>query len=396
MTCAAARKDRRCNRKGTSAPGRRRTAGNSLRIGRVLGIELRLDYSWFVIVILVSWSLASQTFSLGHPGWSPARYWLLALATILLFFASVVAHELAHSVVARATGVPVRDITLVVFGGAATLSPESRRPHDEFPIALAGPVASLALAAGFGALWRASGPAGATLHALAGWLAGVNLMLALFNLLPGFPLDGGRAFRALVWGATGDQRRATRIAADRGRIVAFGFIAWGIWQIFAGNWGGGLWIAFIGWFLHNAAAGSEQQTTLEELLAGHAAREVMTACPAIPPRLTLDVLVDQVVVPSGRRCFPVVEEGQLMGLVTLHQIQRVPRERWPGTRAAEIMVGRPDLLTVRVDDELATVFEGMATEGLKQFPVLDGDRLAGMVTRESLLTFVQLRSARAT
>jgi Zn-dependent protease/CBS domain-containing protein len=367
-----------------------------VRIGRVLGIDLRLDTSWFVIFILISWSLASNTFPLGHPGWAAGRYWLLALATSLLFFASVVAHELGHSVVAQATGVPVRDITLFLFGGVATLGREPRRPRDELLIALAGPAASLALAAGFGALWRLSA-ADAPLHALAGWLAMVNLSLALFNLVPGFPLDGGRVFRALVWGLTGDLRRATRIAASLGRIVAFGVIAWGVWQIFVGNWAGGLWIAFIGWFLHSAAAGTHQQTVLEELLAGHTAREVMLVdCPRVPRRLTLDVLVDQIVLPSGRRCFPVVEDGQLVGLVTLHQVQEVPRDRWPTTRVEAVMIGRPDLLTVRVDDELATVFERMATEGLNQFPVLEGDRLAGMVTRESLLAFVQLRSTPAT
>lgn len=384
-------------RDDTAAVARPRTTGGALRIGRVLGIDLRLDTSWFVIFILISWSLASNTFPLGHPGWAAGRYWLLALATSLLFFASVVAHELGHSVVAQATGVPVRDITLFLFGGVATLGREPRRPRDELLIALAGPAVSLALAAGFGALWRLGGTVGAPLHALAGWLAMVNLSLALFNLLPGFPLDGGRVFRALVWGLTGDLRRATRIAASLGRIVAFGFIAWGVWQIFAGNWGGGLWIAFIGWFLNNAAAGTYQQTVLEELLAGHTAREVMqTDCPRVQRRLTLDVLVDQIILPSGRRCFPVAEDGQLVGLVTLHQVQEVPRDRWPTTRVEEVMIGRPDLLTVRVDDELATVFERMATEGLNQFPVLEGDRLAGMVTRESLLAFVQLRSTPAT
>ncbi len=315
-------------RDDTAAVARPRTTGGALRIGRVLGIELRLDTSWFVIFILISWSLASNTFPLGHPGWASGLYWLLAVATSLLFFASVVVHELAHGVVAQANGVPVRDITLFIFGGVATLSREPRRPRDEFLIALAGPAASLGLAAGFGALWRVSGTASAPLHALAGWLAMVNLSLALFNLVPGFPLDGGRVFRALVWGLTGDLQRATRIAANLGRIVAFGFIAWGVWQIFAGNWAGGLWIAFIGWFLHNAAAGTYRQTVLDDLLAGHTAREVMlTDCPQVPRRLTLDVLVEQIVLPSGRRCFPVVEEGQLVGLVTLHQIQRVPRER---------------------------------------------------------------------
>ena len=244
-------------------------------------------------------------------------------------------------------------------------------------MALAGPAASLVLAALFYVLWWLSLALAGPLHALASWLAWINLMLALFNLIPGFPLDGGRVLRAIVWGLTGDSRRATIIAAAAGRLVAFGFIFYGFWQIFGGNWADGLWIAFIGWFLDSAATQSVRQLAAEDLLAGHTAREAMlTDCPHVLPRLTLDVVVDQVAQPSGRRCFPVMEAGQLRGLLTLGQIAEVPRQRWPTTRVTDIMVPLDELKTVRPDDALAAILERMAAEDVNQFLVLEGEHMS--------------------
>ena len=208
--------------------------GNSVRVGRILGVELRLDYSWFVVFVLVAWMLAGHHFPMMSPGWTPATYWAVGVMVSVLFFASVVAHELGHSTVSRALGVPVHDITLFIFGGAARLSREPHRPRDEFLIAAAGPVVSLALGAGFWALGRIA-DAGGPVHAAATWLAGINVVLAVFNLIPGFPLDGGRVFRAVVWGMTGNFQRATRVAALLGRAVAFAFMFWGVVRIFAGD-----------------------------------------------------------------------------------------------------------------------------------------------------------------
>lgn len=315
---------------------------NALRLGRLFGIELKLDYSWFIIFILMVWSLAGHYFPMVHPGWSYGVYWALGVITALFFFASVVAHELAHSFVSQAQGVPVRDITLFIFGGAAHISQEPKSARHELVMALAGPAASLIIAALFGLLWLVSLAASPLLHALAGWLAWINLALALFNLIPGFPMDGGRVFRAIVWSITGNLRRATQIAAALGHAVAFGFIFWGIWQIFNGNWANGLWISFIGWFIANASTVSYQQVALRELLAGHTVCKVMmTDCLHLLPRLTLDVVVDHVVLPSGRRCFPVVEQEQLHGLLTLHRIKGVPRDRWSTTRVEEVMIPWP-------------------------------------------------------
>jgi Zn-dependent protease/CBS domain-containing protein len=366
---------------------------SSLRLGRVLGIELRLDYSWFIIFVLIAWSLASHYFPMTHPDWSAGTYWTLGILTSVLFFGGVVVHELAHSVVSQRYGIPVRDITLFIFGGAASLSEEPKRARDELLIALVGPAASLTLASVFGILWWLDPGLSAPLHALAGWLGGINLALGLFNLIPGSPLDGGRVFRAVVWGVTGNPRRATRIASRLGRLVAFAFIFWGIWQIFAGNWADGLWIAFIGWFLHGATASSDQQLALHDLLAGHTAREVMlTNWPQVPPRLTLDGLINQVVLPSGRRCFPVVDDGQLAGLITVQEIRNVPVNARATTRVEDVMIPRASLKTVEPGDDLFAALQRMAAEDVNQLPVLDDGRFVGMVARNRVVSVLHPRA----
>jgi len=368
---------------------------NTVRLGTMFGIELKLDFSWFFIFILITWSLAGHYFPGAHPGWPGGAYWVLAGLTSVLFFVSVLIHELAHSLVSRAFGTPVHDITLFIFGGAAHMSAEPRRAREELLMALAGPGASLGLAGLFFIVWRLSLSFAGPLHALAGWLAWMNLMLALFNLIPGLPLDGGRVLRAIVWGVTGNWRRATVIAAGAGRVIAFGLIFYGIWQIFSRNWGDGLWIAFIGWFLNSAATQSVRRIAVDDLLAGHTAREaLLTDCPHVLPRLTLDVVVDQVAHPSGRRCFPVMEDGRLFGLLTLEQIAEVRRGRWATTRVADIMVPLAELKTVQPDEALTTILERMAAEDVNQFPVMEEECFIGMVSRDTLLNFLRMRAAR--
>jgi Zn-dependent protease len=246
----------------------------SIPLGRILGIPIGLDYSWFLVFALVTWSLAGSYFPEQYPGWSTGLYWTIGLATSLLFFASVLLHEFGHSVIALRNGIPVRSITLFIFGGVAQIGREPGSPGVEFRVAIAGPIVSLALAGLFGALgWF--GASLAPLAALATYLAYINGSLALFNLIPGFPLDGGRVFRAIVWQVTHSFRRATEIAGGAGHLFAWLFIFWGVWQMFGGNFVGGLWIAFIGWFLENAATASVQQMTLERLLTGHTVGEIM-------------------------------------------------------------------------------------------------------------------------
>lgn len=367
--------------------------GNSVRLGRVLGVELRLDYSWFIIFALIAWMLAGHHFPMMNPGWPRATYWGIGLLASLLFFASVVAHELAHSTVSRALGVPVRDITLFIFGGAAHLTREPQRPRDEFLIAAVGPVASLAIAAVFWAVSRLGGSPDSPIFAAASWLASINVVLAVFNMLPGFPLDGGRVLRAIVWGATRSFEKATRVAVLAGRTLALFLMFWGIWQVFAGNPAGGLWIAFIGWFLDSAAARTLQDVALKDVLRGYTVQDVVTTdCPHVEPDMMLAAVVDQKVLPSGRRCFPVVSDGALRGLLTLHRIKEVPRDRWAMTRVADVMIDRDALKTVRPTDPLSEVLERMANADINQFPVMDDGRFVGVVARDSLLKFIALRS----
>ncbi len=366
---------------------------NTVRLGKIFGFEIRLHVSWFIIFFLVVWSLAGNYFPVTHPGWTSSTYWAIGVLTSLIFFASVLLHELAHGLVARRFGVSTGSITLHLFGGITQMDEEPPSPRAEFWIAIVGPLTSLALAGGFGALWWLTRSASSEpLHALGAWLAWINLALALFNLVPGFPLDGGRVFRSIVWGITGDFRRATTLAAGVGRVVGMGFIFWGVWQIFGGNWANGLWIAFIGWFLNSAAVQSGAQLVIEDALAGHTARDAMiTDYPRVTGSATLDTLVEQQVLRSGRRCFPVVEGDSLYGLVTLHHITAVPQERWPFTRVADIMIPRSRLKTVGPDDPLMTVMERMTTEDINQFPVVEDGRLVGMIARENVLNFIQMR-----
>jgi Zn-dependent protease len=366
---------------------------SGVRFGRIFGIELRLDYTWFIVFMLVTWSLAVHYFPDTHPGWTQGTYWVMGILTSILFFASVVAHELAHSLVSRSYGVPVQDITLFIFGGAAHISEEPKRAQDELLMALAGPGASLIVAALFGLLWWLTQGIGGLVHALAGWLGRINLILGVFNLIPGFPLDGGRVFRAIVWYVTGNLRRATQVAAGLGQVIAFGFIFLGLWQIFSGNWADGLWTAFIGWFMNTAAVSTLRQATMEDLLKGHVVREaMMTDCPHVTRRLTLDVVVEHIVLRSGRRCFPVMEAELLQGLLTLHNINEVPRDRWPSTRVEEVMIPVAALKTVRPDDKLTTVFMRMTEEDINQYPVMEDGVFHGMIARDGLLSYLRTLS----
>lgn len=366
---------------------------STLRIGRLLGIELRLHYSWFAVFVLVVWSLAGQHFPMMNPGWAPLTYWWVGILTSVLFFASLVVHELAHSVVAQAFGVPVRHITLFIFGGVASLGREPQQAREELLIALAGPGASLAIGASFGVLAWLGRDLGGAFNAATGWLAWINVALALFNLIPGFPLDGGRVLRALAWSFTGNLQRATRIAAHAGRLVGLALIVWGGWQVLAGGWIAGVWIAFIGWFLHSAATQSEEAAALHEALAGHAVREVVRVDhPRVSRDLTLDAVIERVVLPSGLRYFPVVEGDRLEGLLTLQRIKEVPRERWRSTRAVQIVTDPATLETVQPDEDLFRVLERMTAEGTDHFPVIEDGQFLGMITRDALVSVARIRS----
>lgn len=365
---------------------------HTIPVGRVLGIPLELDYSWFLVFALLTWALAVGHYPAEYKGWPASLYWIMGAVTAGMLFVSVVLHELGHSIVARRYKIPVRRITLFIFGGVSQIEAEAATAGADFRIAVAGPLVSLALAAVFTILQPAVTGV-SPLLALARYLAYINLALGLFNLIPGFPLDGGRGLRAVVWGLTGDFHRATRIAASVGRGFAFVFILVGVWQIFGGNFVGGLWIVFIGWFLESAAVAQTQQVVLQDLLTGHTVAEAMSReLTAVPADVTLQQLVDQHILTSGRRSFLVQRDQAVLGLLTLHHVVQIPRVRWGATTAAQAMIPAARMRSARPDTELRAALEAMDRDGVSQLPVMVADHAVGILRREDILSF--LRAAR--
>ncbi len=361
-------------------------------IGRVFGIPLRLHYSWFFIFALIIWTLATNYFPLNHPNWTPATSVAVALLTSILFFGSVLAHELMHSRVAQAEGITVQSITLFIFGGLAQMTDEPKRPKDEFLMALAGPLTSLVLGGIFWGIWYWSEGTNEFISAIAYWLGLINISLAIFNLIPGFPLDGGRVLRALLWWQSGNLRKATRIASNIGRGVGFIFIFSGIWWMFTGNWANGLWLALIGWFLENAAVSSYRQLALQEMLQNHNASEIMTRdCPLVAPDITIERLVNEYIMASGRRCFPVVENDRALGLITLHNVKAIPREQWSTTLVRQAMTAWENIRAVSPSESLATVIRIMAEDDINQIPVVQNHNILGMIGRDNLISFISVR-----
>ena len=362
---------------------------HNIPLGRILGIPIGLDYSWFVIFALLTWMLADSYFPAEFKDWPPLLYWFMGAVTAVMLFVSVLLHELGHSVVALRYKIPVRSITLFLFGGVAQIGAEPPSAIAEFLIASAGPLVSLALAV----LFYTVQPLIAGMEPLLGpakYLAYINLALVLFNLIPGYPLDGGRVFRAVVWAITGNMRRATLIAANVGRFFAFLFIFVGVWQMFHGNIGGGLWIAFIGWFLDNAASAQLQQVMVQGLLAGHRVSQAMsTHCATVPADLTLQDLVDEHILGSGQRCFLVNRRDNTVGLMTLHQIKDVPRPEWATTSAAQVMLPLDRLKCTDPDADLWAALQKMDRDGVNQLPVTRNHRVIGLLSREDVVSFLR-------
>src|SRR5579863_9758472 len=328
----------------------------NIPLGRILGIPIGLDYSWFLVFALLTWSLGGSYYPAEFKNWPPALYWITGAATAIMMFGSVLLHELGHSVVALRYKVPVRSITLFIFGGVAQIAGEPPSAAAEFLIAIAGPAVSLGLAAFFSVMKPSVG-AIQPLWGLAKYLAYINLAVGLFNLIPGYPLDGGRVFRAIVWAITGNMRRATLLAANTGRIFGFLFIFVGFGQMLAGNFAGGLWIAFIGWFLESAAAGQVQQVIVQDVLAGHAVSEAMSKrYVTVPADLTLQKLVDDHILGTGCRCFVVSRGTETVGLMTVHQVKEVPRGEWVRTTVGEVMLPLDQL---KWTDSRATIWAAL-------------------------------------
>ncbi len=361
----------------------------NIPLGRILGIPVGLDYSWFLIFALFTWSLAESYYPAEFKNWPPLLYWFIGALTAIMLFVSVLLHELGHSVMALRYKMPVRSITLFIFGGVAQIGAEPPSAVAEFLIAIAGPAVSFALAVFFYAVQPAVTGI-QPLLGLAKYLAYINLALVVFNLIPGFPLDGGRVFRAILWAVTKNMRRATLIAANVGRFFGFLFIFVGVWQVFSGNIGGGLWTAFIGWFLDNAASAQVHQVVFQGLLAGHKVSQAMSShCATAPGDLTLQQLVDEHVLVGSHRCFLITRGQDAVGLMTLHRIKEVPRREWATTSAAEVMLPLEQLKRTDPDTELWTALQQMDRDGVNQLPVTRDNQVIGMLSREDVITFLR-------
>jgi Zn-dependent protease/predicted transcriptional regulator len=368
-----------------------------IKLGRIFGVQLGLHYSWLLIALLITLSLAGH-FSATNAHWGSVSIWILAIATSLLFFASIVVHELSHAAVAKARGLPVRSITLFALGGVAQIEKESADPKTEFWMGIVGPITSavigvvcLALAWALG--WSAGATPGTPLLAMAVWLGYINITLAAFNMIPGFPLDGGRVLRAIIWWNTKDPSRATRIAARVGQLIAFGFIMSGFFRFFTGAGLGGLWLAFIGWFLLVAARESQTRVRVAEDLRGIRVGDIMTReCPTVDRHFNLQSFADDYLLRTGRSCFFVVENGHIAGRVTPQEVKEVARNRWPYTTVGDIMRPLDKLHAVDPGTPVADALESMGRDDINQLPVVSDHRLEGVISRSQVLRLLQARA----
>lgn len=362
---------------------------SSFRLFRIAGIDIGVHYTWIFIFLLISWSLAQGFFPQLYPGWDTATYWITAVIAAVVLFASVLLHELAHSLVARSRGMSVNSITLFIFGGVSNLEGEPEKPKTEFTMAIVGPLTSLVLAGVFWGLAETVPDQDSPLAAVLGYLAIINLALAAFNLLPGFPLDGGRVFRSILWGTTGSLRKATNIAATTGRFFGWGLIGFGVFQLLGGNFLGGLWIAFIGWFLSSAADSSAKEMTLREHLGGVQVKDVMNPTEVVDPDTTVDEVVSGIFRKHHGRAVPVCRDGRLLGIVTVTDVREMPRDKWAVTKASQIMTREP-LHTVSPEDSLQAAMKLISRHDINQVLVDQQGQCAGLLSRADIIAQLQL------
>lgn len=367
--------------------------GGSIRLGKVLDFEIRLDYSWFVIFFLLSFTLARWVFPGPLYGIDPGVSWVLGIIAALLLFASVLVHELSHSVMARRYGIEVAGITLFIFGGVAQIKGEPKEPKEEFFIAGIGPVVSVVIGVFFFVLTVAAATAGlwremvAVLH----YLGMINIILAVFNMIPGFPLDGGRILRSVIWHFTGSLQKATRWASYAGQAFAWLLIAWGIVQVITGvNIIGGLWLVFIGWFLNGAAEAAYQQLLLRRALSGVAVAEVMSRhVPTIDADLRVPQFVEDYLLKREYTIYPVERMGHFVGVVTLEDVRKLDRETWGSTSVGSLAHPPEQERVVQSHQDAWEALTQMMENDHQRLLVMENGHLEGIVSRESIFNLVQ-------
>jgi len=368
-----------------------------IKLGRIAGITIGLHYSWFIIALLITLSL-TEHFRIAMPQWSSAVIWSASIVTAVLFFVTLLLHELAHSLLAKSRGLRVRAITLFALGGVSQIESEAPDAKTEFWVAIAGPLSSLAI--GLVCLWlaRLSGWAkGAEpdtpFAAVLVWLGYINFMLAAFNMVPGYPLDGGRVLRAIIWFFNRNAVRATQLAARVGQGVALLFILFGLFRFFVGENFGGLWLAFIGWFLLDASRSSYAQVELVDQLHDRKVADIMDRdCPTVESHLSLEDFVHEYLLRSGRRCFVVVQDGNLAGLITPNEVRQVEREHWAQTSVQSVMRPVSQLQTVTPETPVIQALELMGSADINQLPVVSDGQLQGIFSRGNIMGVLRNRA----
>jgi Zn-dependent protease len=358
------------------------------KIGAIMGIPIRVHFSWLIIFGLLTWLLSSRYFPQVTPDLPFVSYWLNGVLAALLLFASVAFHELSHSYVARKYKLTIESITLFIFGGVAQLKGDPPHPRAEFWIAIAGPFSSFLLAAFFFALTMATAGGAKALFA---YLAQINLMLAVFNLIPGFPMDGGRVLRSVFWGRKKDYFYATHKASGIGRGIALFFIFFGLFSIFTGG-PGGLWLMLVGWFLYSAAQASYQQASLQETLSGVKVEDIMVReMKTMEPSIPIEKAVDDYFLRTGYGGFPVVDDGRFLGILTLREVKDVPREDWGRVKVSEVFVLHDKRWEVSPETDAMKALELMIKEDKGRIVVTKGDKIIGLITRNGIARYVQIK-----
>ncbi len=366
----------------------------SIRIGTIRGIPLQISASWLIVFVLFLWTFAASYYPDRYEGWTSQAYFAAALITVLLFFASIILHELGHATIAARAGIRTRSITLLPIGGVAEIEREAEKPSEDFAIAVAGPITSLLLGGIFIALHYLLKPISQPLGGITGYLGIANLFLGVFNLLPGFPMDGGRILRSIVWGATKSYSRGTQVAGRVGAVVAYLFIVVGLTLLFRGQIANGVILAFTGWFILSSAQASVAQVTLQRGLGGITVAQVMSrAFPTVPGWHTLTQVVTETLLTENTRFAAVEQNGRFVGLVTLADLMRVPQEQWGTVRVEQVMVPRQRLSTARPDELALAALQRMQEGDYNQLPVVADEHMIGLLTRNDILRFLQLRSS---
>ncbi|HEV8036844.1 site-2 protease family protein [Yoonia sp.] len=364
---------------------------SAIRLFNVGGFEIKLDPSWFLIAALITWSLATQYFPLVLPGLADTSYVFLAIFAMLGFFASLLLHELAHSVVARSYGVRIKGITLFLFGGVAELETEVPSAKVEFRVAIAGPAMSIVLGVLF---WMLAGVSQAVmispaLPSVLTYLGTVNIVIAVFNMLPAFPMDGGRVLRAYLWARRGDLLSATRTAATSGKILAYGLIALGAYTVFLGAATSGLWYILIGFFVLAAARSAYQNQLMQSTFEGKTVSAVMIRDPiVVSPDLTLSEFVNQVMLKYRVSFVPVIADGVLIGQIDKDVLSAIDRDHWTNTRVGDVFAGLDVAVTVRPDMAVRALLELISQTGVRKFMVVDDHKLLGVVTLANLIGYL--------